>query len=195
MHIKLFTAFWLMAAPVLAQPAAETRYTELVGGRCQFVSEDKRTGEDAVKRCPGHGDLEMETLASHTRVFLSILFSRTQRADDVVEGWSLGKTVEWRGAKGNKGFEPYVAIVRVLLKDPEAATRQPDGEVLTVIRVDPREAEACAMVYVDARANKAANQLARDTADRLGPTYLCGSDKPTVAGTPTRWTDVLMTRG
>ena len=194
MRMKLLAAFWLMAAPVLAQPAAETRYTELVGGRCRFVSEDKQTGEDAVKRCPAHGDFELETLSIHTRVFLSVLFSRTQRADKVVEGWSLGRTVEWRGAKGNKGFEPYAAIVRVLLKDPEAATPGADGEVLAVIRVDSREAEACAMAYVDARADKAANRLARDTADRIGSTYLCGTDKPIVAGARTRWTDAVMRR-
>lgn len=130
----------------LAQPAGlavETRYTELVGGRCKFISEEKGTGEEALKRCPGHGDLEVETFASHTLVSLSFRFSRTQRAENGVEGWSLGRRVEWRGLKGNKGFEPYAAVVRVLMKDPEAATPQPDGEILAVIRVDPREAEAC----------------------------------------------------
>src|SRR5690349_24515992 len=99
----------LSAAAASAQPTApaETRFTELVGRRCRFISEDKQTGDDAVKRCPGHGDLEVETLSSHTRVYLSFRFSRTQRTDNVVGGWSLGKTVEWRGVKANKGFEPY----------------------------------------------------------------------------------------
>jgi hypothetical protein len=186
----------IAAAPALAQPAAPagTRFTELVGGRCRFVSQDSQTGEDALKRCPGHGDLELETLSSHTRLSLSFRFSRTQRVADVVAGWSLGKTVEWRGVKANKGFQPYAAIVRVLMKDPEATTRRADGEVLAVMRVDPAEAEACVIAYVDARANKGANKLARSTADRLGPTYLCESDKPTVAGVPTRWTDALMRR-
>ncbi len=185
----------LAAAPAQAQTApAETRFTELVGGKCRFISEDKETREDAVKRCPGHGDLTLETLASHTRTFLSFRFSPKQRADNVVEGWSLGRTVEWRGLKGNKGFEPYAAIVRVLMKDPEAATRRPDGEVLAVIRVEAREAQACVMAVVDARANKAANRLAGETADRMGPTFLCGSDKPALVGARSRWTDAVMKR-
>jgi hypothetical protein len=186
----------IAAVPALAQPATQpgTRFTELVGGRCRFITQDRETGEDALKRCPGHGDLELETLSSHTRVSLSFRFSRTQRVADVIAGWSLGKSVEWRGTKANKGFQPYAAIVRVLMKDPEAATRRPDGEILAVMRVEPSEAEACVIAYVDARANKAANTLARSTADRLGPTYLCESDKPAVAGARTRWTDVLMRR-
>jgi hypothetical protein len=184
----------IAAAPALAQAPArhETRYTDLVGGRCRFVAQDRETGEDALKRCPGHGEFELETLSSHTRVSLSFRFSRTQRVPDVVAGWSLGKSVEWRGIKSNKGFQPYAAIVRVLMKDPEAATRRADGEVLAVLRVDPAEAEVCPIAYVDARANRRANELARGTADRLGPTYLCDSDKPAVTGARTRWTDALM---
>lgn len=193
----LLAACWLTSGSAFAQtpPAApETRYTELVGGNCRFISEDRRTGEDALKRCPGHGDLMVETFASHTRTSLSFRFSRKQRAADVVTGWSLGKIVEWRGGTANKGFEPYAAIVRVLMKDPEVVTRRPDGEVLAVMRVDPREAEACVIAYVDARANKSANRLARDTADRLAPTFLCKSDKPEVAGARTRWTGALLKR-
>ena len=185
----------LAPAAAHGQPAAvEMRTTALVRGQCRFVSEDKQTGEDAVKRCPGHGDIEVETLASHTRTSLSFRFSRTQRAPNVVGGWSLGERLEWRGVRGKKGFEPYAAIVRVLLKDPESAARGPDGEVLAVMRVDPREAQACTMAYVDARANKSANRLAGETADRMGPTFLCGSDKPAVAGARTRWTDAALGR-
>jgi hypothetical protein len=193
-HFVLLPILFLTVASASAQPvpAAGTRYTELVGGRCRFISEDKQTGEDAVKRCPGH-DLEVETFASHTRTTLSVRFSRTQRAEDVVKGWSLGRTIEWRGPKGKKGFEPYAAVVRVLMKDPEGASPRPDGDVLAVMRVDTREAQACVVAYVDARANPGANKLARDTADRLAPTHLCGSDKPVVAGIRTRWTDELTT--
>lgn len=192
--LRLLLPILLAAGPALAEPMPETRFTELVGGRCRFISEDRQTRDDAVKRCPGHGGLQLETLASHTRTFLSVRFSPKQRIDNVVVGWSLGKTVEWRGVKANKGFEPYAAIVRVLMKDPEAPTPQPDGEALAVIRIDPREAEACPVAYVDARANKAANRLARDTADRLALTHLCESDKPVVVGAATRWTAALLAR-
>ena len=188
------TAIAALVSLVPGEPgvAAETRYTELVGGRCRFVSEDKETAEDALKRCPGHGGAELETFASHTRVGLSVRFSRRQRVEDVVVGWSLGRRAEWRGTVTNKGFEPYAAIVRVLFKDHEKPTPQADGQVLAVVRIDPREAEACAAAYVDARANKDPNKLARDTADRIAPTFLCDSDKPAVVGASTRWTSAAL---
>jgi hypothetical protein len=192
----LAAALVLAAAPAFGQ-APESRYTELVGGRCKFVSMDKETNEDQVKRCPGHGGAEVETLASHTRLTIGFRFSARQRADGVVSAWSAGKTVEWRGLKGNKGFEPYAAIVRLLMKDHENGKPGPvaDGQVLAVMRVDPREAEACVMAYADAQANKDPNALARTAADRLGPAFDCESDKPAVVGAKTRWTEELMGSG
>jgi len=128
--MTLRSALILPLVPLLIGTAAqaqvlETRYTELVGGRCRFVSIDKQTNEGQLMRCPGHGGAEVETLASHTRLFISYRFSRTQVARDVVEAWSAGKTVEWRGLKGNKGFEPYATIVRLLMKDPESLRPDP----------------------------------------------------------------------
>ena len=195
-RLRLAAALILAAAPAFGQ-APESRYTELVGGRCKFVSMDKETNEDQVKRCPGHGGAEVETLASHTRLSIGFRFSARQRADGVVSAWSAGKTVEWRGLKGRKGFEPYAAIVRLLMKDHETGKPGPvaDGQVLAVMRVDPREAEACVMAFVDAQANKDPNDLARTTADRLGPAFDCESDKPTVAGAKTRWTGELTGSG
>jgi hypothetical protein len=186
-------AAMLAAAPALGQ-APESRYTELVGGRCRFISGSRAPEADEVKRCPGHGGAEVETRYSHTRLSLSYRFSEKQRADDVVGAWSAGKTVEWRGIKGKKGFEPYAAIVRLAMKDHENGKPGPvaDGEVLAVMRVDPREAEACAIAYVDAKANANPNLLARDAADRLGPAFDCGSEMAAVIGAATRWTSELI---
>jgi hypothetical protein len=182
----------LLAASAAQAQAPVSRYTELVGGRCKFVSIDKQTNEDQVKRCPGHGGAEVETLASHTRLHVSFRFSPKQVAKDVVVAWSAGKTIEWRGPKAKKGFQPYAAIVRLLMKDPESEKTDADGQVLAVIRFDPREAEACALAFVDARANRDPNALARATADKLGPEFDCRSDKPSVVGEKTRWTTELI---
>jgi hypothetical protein len=110
----------------------------------------------------------------------------------VVIAWSAGKNVEWRGHKTNKGFQPYAAIVRLLMKGPKSDKPDADGQVLALLRFDPREAEACAMAFIDARTNKDPNALARATADRLGPEFDCRSDKPSVVGAMTRWTRELM---
>jgi hypothetical protein len=184
-------ALLLTAAAAQAQTPVSC-YTELVGGRCKFVAIGQQTNEDQVKRCPGHGGAEVETLASHTRFHIGYRFSRTQAVKNVVVAWSAGKTIEWRGLKTNKGFQPYATIVRLLMRDPESEKPDADGQVLAIMRFDAREAEACAMAYIDARANKDPNALARATADRLGPEFDCRSDKPTVIGEKSRWTAELM---
>jgi hypothetical protein len=187
----IVAAALLSAGALSAQTqGARSVYTELIGGRCRFVSIDAETKEDQVKRCPGHGGAQAFTLSSHTTVSLGLTWSKRQTAKDVVAGWSLGDKIEWRGLTTNKGFEPYAAIVRVIVKDPD--TLRSGGAVLAVLRIDSREATACAMGYVDVKANKNANALARDSADRLAPTFLCESDAPTVVGRPTRWTDALI---
>ena len=61
-----------------------------------------------------------------------------------------------------------------------------------MMRFDPREAEVCPLAYVDARASKDPNGLARATADRLALAFDCRSDKPIVVGGATRWTAELM---
>jgi hypothetical protein len=83
-----------------------------------------------------------------------------------------------------------------MMKDHENGKPGPvaDGEVLAVMRVDPREAEACVMAYVDAKANANPSLLAREAADRLGPAFDCGSEKATVIGAATRWTSELLAR-
>jgi hypothetical protein len=192
-RLRLAAAALMLAAPAVAQ-ARESRYTELVGGRCRLVSGSTAPEADEVKRCPGPGGAEVETLARHTELSISYRFSAKLRADDVVRAWSAGKTVEWRGIKGKKGFEPYAAIVRLLLKDHENGKPGPvaDGEVLAVMRIDPREAEACAIAFVDAKANPNPNLLARDAADRLAPAFDCRSEKPAAVGSATRWTSALL---
>jgi hypothetical protein len=168
-------AIAIVALPARAAEKPEVRYTDLTGKACRFVSGAKTADDDAVKRCPGHGGAEVETLAGHTRLRLSYRFSESQVARDVVVAWSAGKTLEWRG-----------------LKDPESARPEADGQVLALMRFDPREAEACVMAYIDAQANKDPNRLARTVADRDGPTFDCESDEPKVVGAETRWTAELM---
>ena len=55
--MTLRSALILPLVPLLIGTAAqaqvlETRYTELVGGRCRFVSIDKQTNEGQLMRCP-----------------------------------------------------------------------------------------------------------------------------------------------
>lgn len=177
----------LGGAPAPAQ-APESVYTELLKGRCKFISIEKETNEEQVKRCPGHGGAQVLTRASHTTEYLSFRWSKSRMAEDVVSGWSLGDKVEWRGARTRNGFEPYATIVRVIVKDPD--TLVGGGHVLAVVRIGKRD--ACLAAAVDVSANKEANALAREAADTIARTFACGKDKPRVSGAATRWTEAVI---
>jgi hypothetical protein len=183
----LAAACVLGAVPAPAQ-APESAYTELLKGRCKFISIEKETNEEQVKRCPGHGGAQVLTRASHTTVYLSFRWSKSRMAEDVVSGWSLGDKVEWRGARTRSGFEPYATIVRVIVKDPD--TRVGGGHVLAVMRMDRQK--ACLAAAIDVSANKEANALAREAADTVARTFACGKDKPRVSGAATKWTEAVI---
>jgi hypothetical protein len=170
--------------------APESVYTELLKGRCKFISIDEETNEEQVKRCPGHGGAAALTRASHTNVYLSFRWSQKRVAEDVVHGWSLGDKVEWRGVRNGKQFVPYATIVRVITKDPE--TLVGGGHVLAVMRMEKQS--ACLAAAVDATANKDANALAREAADTFARTFSCAKDKPRLFGPETKSTEQVIGR-
>jgi hypothetical protein len=177
------------AVSVHAQ-APESVYTELLKGRCRFISIDEETNEEQVKRCPGHGGAAVLTRASHTSVYLGFRWSKKLASGDVVSGWSLGDKVEWRGARNGKQLVPYATIVRVITKHPE--TMRGGGHVLAVIRIEKQS--ACLAAAVDVSANKEANALAREAADTFARTFSCQKDKPRLFGPATEWTDQVIGR-
>jgi hypothetical protein len=174
-------------APASTQ-APESVYTELLKGRCTFISIDEETNEEQVKRCPGHGGAVVLTRASHTNVYLSFRWSKKRVAEDVVRGWSLGDKVEWRGGRNGKQFIPYATIVRVITKDPE--TLVGGGHVLAVMRMEKQR--ACLAAAVDVAANWDANALAREAADTFARTFSCAKDKPRLFGPGTTSTEQVI---
>jgi hypothetical protein len=191
----LCSSIWFAGFAAEAQtaaPAPESLHTELLKGRCKFISIDEETDEEQVKRCPGRGGAQVLTRASHTNVYLSFRWSRSRVAEDVVKGWSLGDKVEWRGVRSAQGFAPYAAIVRVITKHPE--TMRGGGHVLAVLRIERRN--ACLAAAVDVGANKGANGLARAAADAYARTFVCRNGKPRLFGPATAWTEqVIGTQG
>jgi hypothetical protein len=159
----------------------ESLYTELLKGRCKFISIDEETNEEQVKRCPGHGGAQVLTRASHTNVYLSFRWSKRHTAEGVLSGWSLGDKVEWRGVRSSKGFVPYATIVRVITRNLETAAG--GAHVLAVVRMDART--ACLAAAVEVAANPDANALAREAADTFARTFDCQKDKPRAFGTTT----------
>jgi hypothetical protein len=97
--------------------------------------------------------------------------------------------LEWRFARGTDGrIRPFAAIVRwntFLLDEREelAASGRPKtvrGQVLVVTRLGPRG--VCHVGYVDALANRDANEIARRIADEKARAFRCDADKPVIVG-------------
>jgi hypothetical protein len=91
--------------------------------------------------------------------------------------------IEWRVKNG----APYAAIQRRFLENENPATGTPDkaheGQVLVISTVATKENPvSCVVAYVDARANKNANELAHKAADELAAGFRCGTDEPQYHG-------------
>jgi len=179
----------LCCGPALAEPVS--RYSSIANKACTFAVLGDQPGdeEDQSKTCPGPGGMQVLVTALGTRVRIG--FGWTGRppvapVPAVVEAWSAGEKVEWRGDAG-RSFAPYAATVRMLY--PKEGTGQVGHQVLAVMRV--ARGQACLVGVVDIRANRKAYVLARGVADRA-PAFVCGRDRPSVAGVATEWTQRLL---
>jgi hypothetical protein len=85
-------------------------------------------------------------------------------------------TLEWRlttDANGKK--QPIATILRYFLQNEG----KPDHQILVVSQVKP--GATCHIAYVDATANKTANEDARAAADRLAGSFNCDAE-PDIVG-------------
>jgi len=105
----------------------------------------------------------------------------------------INDTVEWRL---NKNL-PYAAILRWFIENSNENgeySNELKGQVLVVSTVASHASpQSCVVGYVDARANKNANAIARNVADKFARGFKCGTDTPKFhgkrgesAGTPSR---------
>jgi hypothetical protein len=162
-----------------AQPASVD--TELAKGRCRFIADDGEVGDYAEKRCPGLAGAQVYTVARPSRVSLSLRW-RGNKSADIVQSWSLGTKLEWRGIGRKNALKPYAAIVTAIVRDLET---DQNHKVIAVLRIEPRK--ACLAAAIDVDANKDAIALARQTADTETRTFICGSDQPRLVGAPSAW--------
>lgn len=100
---------------------------------------------------------------------------------------SVNTTVEWRVKNG----KPYATILRWFLDnidhDTGSAEKNLRGNVLVISKVAHHaglggRGLSCPIGYVDAKANKNANLLAREIADEYGETFKCGINQPQFYG-------------
>ena len=190
----LFSTMIITAVSADSASAAQSRFTSIANKDCKFAPIGHEPGEedDQLKTCPGLGGAKVLVNAFETRLRIGFVWPKGGRPGKpiwVVEAWSAGFVIDWRGAKGPKDFIPHAAIVR--MKFARSGGPEVGDQVLAVIRV--AHDSACLMGAVDIGANRNANELAHALAD-AAPNFACNKDKPVVGGVKTRAAEEI-TRG
>lgn len=190
---------WLAASPALAEDAASSRYTRVDLGQPQC-----KAAPAPVEGFSCSGVAGWTVNVGFPAFGATLNFSRgkervssvapTQGPEVPIDGLA-GKTptIEWRGTTRGSAFEPYAAIIRVLVLDarqrremieqgspPPSARRT---QILMVTRLG-REG-SCVVAYVDAQANPQPNELARAAADTAGKARPCPVERVEIRGVET----------
>jgi hypothetical protein len=187
----------VMAAAVLASSgtlayANDSAYTVLDTQNCKTMAEpaaDEPGGDFFVGLCAGYEAYPVVFKESDLRVSVHFGFLDQRIIDEAFESFAQfnnpGSKIEWRLDATGK---PVATILRMFISniDPETGgsdNKALQGEVLVVSKVgQPDDATGCVIGYVDARANKDANMLARDIADNEAETTDCTTHQPDYAG-------------
>ncbi|MDJ0613099.1 MAG: hypothetical protein QNJ29_05440 [Rhizobiaceae bacterium] len=162
--------------------AAESVYTKInLEKSCIFHSEYE-LGASAY--CEGYKGYPVHFSEGDLRQM--VRFGHVAKLEDQWESFGqfnrVNDTIEWR----IRDKKPYAAILRWFVENSDQngeITKQSEGQVLVVSTVaDHTKPVSCVVGYVDARANKGANELARKLADDKATTFVCGKDKPAFLG-------------
>jgi len=187
-----FAAVCLMAASVSAANAeAEVSYTKLdIEGVCQWdsldhLSEEEKEqllGNSAVcEGLPGY-PVHFSDFDLRQTVAFGPVGPDERSPGGFNEFNNAGDTIEWR----SNGGKPYAAILRWFISNVDGEGRPDEkltGQVLVISTVaQPDNPYSCPAGYVDARANKDANALARKVADEIARGFRCGTDRPKYHG-------------
>jgi len=162
--IPLLLTLALLAGPTTAQTVSSIETPLNVKKPCRIVEDDGEVGDYTLVRCPGLGGSRVYTEASVANVKLMIRWRKGE--GHIINGYSLGEKLEWRGVKDKGVLKPHAAIVRIIERGHESM--QDDGNyktynVLSVIRIGQRE--ACQVAAIDKTENPDALTLARTAAD------------------------------
>jgi len=191
MRKTLVLALCLFAHDAFATEA-QSLYTSIENKACHFAPAGggAADAEDQQKYCPGVAGMKVIVNAFGTRVRIGFAWpdgKRSRSKPSVVEAWSAGDKIEWRGLKEAHGFEPYAATVRMIY--PKDDGPQAGHQLLAVMRVG--KDQACLIGVVDLTANPQGYDLARGLADRAAGID-CANHRPKAEGVATEWSERLL---
>lgn len=187
--ISLRLAALIALVPALAAPATaarlESRYTSIANSDCVIAPTLDEEVEEQSKTCLGPAGISVVVNGLGTSVQIALTWDETNAdgAPSVVEAWSAGEKIEWRGPVVSGVFKAEAAVVRMLF--PKEGTPDVGHQVLAIIRVE--YGEACLLGAVDIGANKNGYELARSAADNASQ-FQCDRDSAVAIGKKTEWT-------
>ena len=171
-------------APASAQTAGSS-YTSTAPKDCRMIGKPSELDGSTTRVCPGKSGLVVLIAEDDLREVVSVGRNRIAAAKEpAAQVWfhpfnSSAHTVEWRAADG----KPFAIIQRWHIADNsdlEKSGRPTNKPILAVTRLPP--GPVCHVAYIDAQANRDANELARKAADEFARSFRCGKDEVKVIG-------------
>lgn len=171
-----------------ANAASDSTYTKLdLDQDCEFYSSHEQGGS---AECTGYNEFPVFFAEGDLRQMVRFghVARETQQWESFAQFNRINDTIEWR----LEGGEPYATILRWFIEgaDPETGevTNASTGQVLVISTVGTSaNPVSCIAGYVDARANKDANVLARQVAGTNARDFECGIDLPDFHGKRGPW--------
>ena len=177
---KILFASLLLALYAASGPtrAAESSYTDFNTKKCRHMP-GKEVEDYGEWRCTGFKGIPVYMRAGDQRIYVSY---GKNAMDELAASQTLasfngeGNRIEWRLEKG----KPFATIMRWSTARADEKGDPMRGSTLVVTRLGA--GGVCHIGYVDGRANKNANELARKIADESARSFVCGKDKPIMLG-------------
>ena len=176
--MKRLLAGLAIAAAAFATPAHaafNSAYTDIDLDECLVLDADDF---GASWSCPGYKGYPLMVTEGDLRFSLIYGFGARMADGQTLPPFNrLGEKLEWRLSNELGRWMPIATIVRYYTADPE--TGEDKGQVLVVTQLV--EGNSCHIAYIDALANKDANELARAAADKAGD-FDCANDEVEIIG-------------
>jgi hypothetical protein len=164
----------LLSSPAMAQAQGsriDSVYTDINFDECTVIESDE-VGATSV--CPGYKGYPVVIGDSDLRMFVSYgVRPLEEKAAD--QGFGpfnhIGNKIEWRIESDDDTFQPRATIVRWYLAGEDGTDK---FQILVVTQI--KYGATCHIAYIDALANKNANELARQIADAKAGRFDCAGE-------------------
>jgi len=182
MNRLVIVGFCVLAASPAATQTIERAFSDFDVQKCRHIPGEAE--EDYGEwHCEGYGGMPVWMGAGDQRVMISFgpRAKEEPAAHQTLASFNgEGKKIEWRIEKSANQSRPFAAIMRWSTTKPDDKGDQVRGEVLVVTRLPP--GAVCHVGYVDGRANRNADELARQIADKHAREFRCRKDATMVVG-------------